>query len=213
MSVFTTPVLTPLLRGLAWFLLRISGWTVQPDPRLKPPCVFIGAPHTSNWDFVLLLGAMLVLRLDMRWLGKHTLFRFPFGGLMRWLGGIPVDRSRAHNRVADLVAAFARDPNLFLCIPPEGTRKKVERWKTGFYRIAAGAGVPILMTVIDAERKSMRLLDVYQPSGDIDRDLPQIQAHYLGFRGLIPENAFDFPDLGREPQSEAAASGGFDSEQ
>lgn len=194
-SVFTTPVLTPLLRGLAAGLLRMAGWKVIPADRMQAPFVFIGAPHTSNWDFLLLLGAMLMMRLDARWMGKHTLFRFPFGGLMRWLGGIPVDRTRAHNTVAQVVAAFARDPRLILCIPPEGTRKKVTRWKTGFYRIAHGAGVPIMLTVIDAESKTLRLLDVFHPSGDIDKDLPQIQRHYLGFRGLRPENAFDFNGL------------------
>jgi len=194
-SVFTTPVITPLLRGLASGLLRAFGWKVIPADRMRPPFVFIGAPHTSNWDFLLLLAAMLILRLDARWMGKHTLFRFPFGGLMRWLGGIPVDRTRAHNRVADIVAAFARNPDLIVCIPPEGTRKKVERWKTGFYRIAHGAGVPIMMTVIDAEAKALRLLDVFHPSGDLDHELLQIQRHYVGFRGLRPENAFDFNGL------------------
>ena len=205
MSVFTTPVLTPMLRGLARGLLRLHGWKVEPDARMKPPFVFIGAPHTSNWDFVLMLGTMLVLRLDVHWMGKHTLFRFPFGGLMRWLGGIPVDRTKANNRVADIVDTFARDPQLVVCIPPEGTRKKVERWKTGFYRIAHGAGVPIMMTVIDAEQKSMRLLGVYHPTGDIDRELPEIQRHYLGFRGLRPENAFDFPHLRSDFQSRPEA--------
>jgi 1-acyl-sn-glycerol-3-phosphate acyltransferase len=205
-SVFTTPVLTPVLRGLARGLLRLSGWKVVPFDHMRPPFVFIGAPHTSNWYFLLLLAAMLVLRIDAHWMGKHTLFRFPFGGLMRWLGGIPVNRSAAHNRVADMVAAFAQDPALVLCIPPEGTRKKVARWKTGFYRIAHGAGVPILMTVIDAETKSLRLLDIFHPTGDIDRELPQIQRHYLGFRGLRPENAYDFPDLQQGEGSSRAAS-------
>jgi 1-acyl-sn-glycerol-3-phosphate acyltransferase len=203
-SVFTTPVITPLLRAVTKGLLRAFGWKVVPTDRMQPPFVFLGAPHTSNWDFLLLMAAMLVLRLDVRWLGKHTLFRFPFGGLMHWLGGIPVNRSRAHNTVADLVAAFAKDPGLSLCIPPEGTRKKVERWKTGFYRIAHGAGVPIMLTVIDAEGKTLRLLEVFRPTGDIDCELPQIQRHYLGFRGLRPENAFDFQhlqeDQGAAPQ-------------
>jgi 1-acyl-sn-glycerol-3-phosphate acyltransferase len=93
-----------------------------------------------------------------------------------------------------------------LCIPPEGTRKKVQRWKTGFYRIAHGAGVPIMLTVIDAEGKSLRLLDIFYPTGDIDRDLPLIQRHYVGFRGLRPENAFDFPDLGEPPARYEAPS-------
>jgi 1-acyl-sn-glycerol-3-phosphate acyltransferase len=114
---------------------------------------------------------------------------------MHWLGGIPIDRSKSHNRVADIVATFADDPNLIVCISPEGTRKKVEQWRTGFYRIADGAGVPIMLTVVDAERKTMRLLDVFHPSGDIDRDLPRIQRHYRGFQGIRPENACDFPHL------------------
>jgi hypothetical protein len=205
-SVFTTPLVTPALRGLAKGLLRLYGWKVVPDDRMRPPFVFLGAPHTSNWDFPLLLAAMLILRIDARWLGKHTLFRFPFGGLMRWLGGIPVNRSRAHNRVADMIGAFAQDPGLAVCIPPEGTRKKVERWKTGFYRIAHGAGVPIMLTVIDAEGKALRLIDVFHPIGDIERELPEIQRRYLGFRGLRPENAFDFPHLQHELQPRSGHS-------
>jgi 1-acyl-sn-glycerol-3-phosphate acyltransferase len=204
-SVFTTPVLTPALRGLAKGLLKLYGWHVVPTDRMRPPFVFLGVPHTSNWDFLLLLAAMLILRIDVHWLGKHTLFRFPFGGLMRWLGGIPVNRSAAHNRVADMVSAFAQDPKLVICSPPEGTRKKVDRWKTGFYRIAHGAGVPIMLTVIDAEGKSLRLLDIFHPTGDIDRDLPLIQQHYLGFRGLRPENAFEIPDLQEPLQGSEAA--------
>ncbi len=197
-SVFTTPVFTPVLRGLAKGLLQLYGWKVEPGDRMKPPFVMIGAPHTSNWDFLLLVAAMLVLRLDVRWIGKHTLFRFPLGGLMRWLGGIPVDRSKSNNRVADIVAAFAQDPSLVICISPEGTRKKVDRWKTGFYRIAHGAGVPIMMTVVDAEHKSLRVLDVFSPTGDIDRELPRIQRNYREFKGLRPENACDFPHLQEE---------------
>ena len=162
---------------------------------MTPPFVFIGAPHTSNWDFLLLVSAMLTLKLDARWIGKHTLFRFPFGGLMRWMGGIPVNRSNAHNRVADLIAAFAQNPALIICISPEGTRKKVGRWHTGFYRIACGAGVPIHMAVIDAEHKELRSLGIFHPSGDVDRELPLIQRHYRGFHGLRPENACDFNNL------------------
>ncbi len=205
-SVFTTPVLTPALRGLAKGLLKLYGWKVVPTDRMQPPFVFLGVPHTSNWDFLLLMSAMLILRVDAHWLGKHTLFRFPFGGLMRWLGGMPVNRTAAHNQVAQTIAAFAKDPSLVICIPPEGTRKKVDRWKTGFYRIAHGAGVPIMLTVIDAEGKSLRLLDIFHPTGDIDRELPQIQQYYVGFRGLRPENAFEFPDLQEPPAGEPGAA-------
>lgn len=205
-SVFTTPVLTPVLRTLAKGAMQACGWTVDESARMPPPFVFIGAPHTSNWDFLLLLAATLILRLDVRWMGKHSLFRFPCGGLMRWLGGIPVNRTKAHNQVADTIAAFAQDPGLILCIPPEGTRKKVETWRTGFYRIAHGAGVPILMTVIDAEQKRMRLLGVFHPTGNIDRDLPLIQQQYRGFRGIRPENACDFGHLQDELEPGSGAT-------
>lgn len=197
-SIFTTPILTPALRTLARTGLRLFGWKVDARAPMHPPFVLIGAPHTSNWDLVLLVAAMLYLRLDARWMGKHTLFRFPFGGLMRWLGGLPIDRSKSNNRVADIVAMFGEDPGLIVCLSPEGTRKKVERWKTGFYRIAHGAGVPIMMTAVDVEHKSLCLLGVFQPTGDIERELGQIQRHYRGFQGLRPENACDFNDLGDE---------------
>lgn len=194
-SVFTTPVVTPALRLLAKTGLWLCGWKVEAPGPMKAPFVLIGAPHTSNWDLVLLVAAMLWLRLDARWMGKHTLFRFPLAGLMRWLGGMPIDRSKSNNRVADIVAAFAEDPELIVCLSPEGTRKKVERWRTGFYRIAHGAGVPILMAVVDVERKSLRVLGVYRPTGDIDRELGEIQHYYRGFQGLRPENACDFAHL------------------
>lgn len=193
-SVFTTPVLTPVLRSLARVGLHLTGWKVDLDGLPRPPYVFIGAPHTSNWDFALMLGSALVMRLDAKWLGKHTLFRPPFGGLMRWLGGIPVDRSQPQNLVMQTAQALRTDPNRVLCIPPEGTRRKVDRWKTGFYYIALKAGVPIQMTVIDAEQKVVRLLGTYSPTGDADREIREIQRHYRGFRGLIPENSFELQE-------------------
>lgn len=193
-SVFTTPLLTPLLRNIARTGLQLAGWKVELDGLPPPPYVFIGAPHTSNWDFALMLGSALVMGLDVRWLGKHTLFAPPFGGLMRWLGGIPVDRSQPQNLVTQTAQALRASPNRVLCIPPEGTRRKVDRWKTGFYYIALRAGVPIQMTVIDAERKVVRLLGAYSPTGDADREIREIQRHYVGFRGLIPENSFELQE-------------------
>jgi len=194
-SVFTTPLFSPCLRGLARLVLKLSGWRVVADVHAEPPFVFIGAPHTSNWDFVLLLLGVLDLRLDAKWLGKHTLFRFPFGALMRWLGGIPVDRTRNNNLVASMVQAFTTNPRLVVCIPPEGTRSKVQRWRSGFYHIAVGAGVPVLMTVIDAECKALRIMGVYRPAGlDSEREIREIQQYYRGYKGLRPENAFVIPD-------------------
>jgi 1-acyl-sn-glycerol-3-phosphate acyltransferase len=193
-SVFNTPILTPLLRGLAHCGLWISGWKIELQTLSNPPYVFIGAPHTSNWDFVLMIATVLSLKLNAKWLGKDSLFKTPFGGLMRWLGGIPVDRSQSHNLVSQTAQCLTKEPNLILCIPPEGTRKKVKQWKTGFYYIALEAGVPIQLTAIDAATKRVRLLGTYQPTGDADREIREIQRHYQGFFGLIPENCFEIPD-------------------
>jgi 1-acyl-sn-glycerol-3-phosphate acyltransferase len=192
--VFTTPLVTPLLRHLARAGLWACGWRMELGQMPKPPYVFIGAPHTSNWDFFLMLAAVLSLGLHTRWLGKDSLFRPPFGGLMTWLGGIPVDRSHSQNLVTQTAMIFKQYPDLVICIPPEGTRKKVDRWKTGFYYIALQARVPIMMTVIDAETRSIRLLGQYNPTGDVEREIREIQRHYRGFRGLIPENSFELQE-------------------
>lgn len=194
MSVFTTPVLSPCLRALARIWLRLSGWRVETVLLPRAPCVLIGAPHTSNWDFPLLLVAILDLGLDVRWMGKHTLFRRPWGPLMRWLGGIAVNRTQNNNLVASTVQAFADNPSLIVCIPPEGTRGKVQRWRSGFYHIALGAGVPILLSAIDAEHKTLRIMGEYRPTGsDPEREIRAIQQHYREFRGLRPEHAFVIP--------------------
>lgn len=190
-TVFTTPVLTPLLRTLAKVGLKLTGWKLDLSQMPPAPFVFIGAPHTSNWDFVLMLCAVLHLRLNTRWLGKDTLFKPPFRGLMIWLGGIPVDRSRSNNVVRETARLFREQPDLAICIPPEGTRRKVANWKTGFYFIALQAEVPIAMTVIDAESRQVRFLGLYQPRGEAEREILEIQRHYRGYRGLIPENAFE----------------------
>jgi len=190
-SVFNTPVITPLLRGIATLGLRVSGWSVEPHEPVAPPFVFIGAPHTSNWDFMLMLGMLLHLRLDARWLGKHTLFRFPFGGLMRWLGGIAVDRRQPHNLVPRTAQWLRANPHTVLCVPPEGTRKKVANWKTGFYFIALRARVPILMTAVDAQNRRIRILGTFLPTGEAEQEIPAIQQHYLPYHGIIPENTCD----------------------
>ncbi|MEZ5492265.1 MAG: lysophospholipid acyltransferase family protein [Gammaproteobacteria bacterium] len=188
-TIFSTPLLTPLLRALAIAILKLTGWTAIgkeiPDPKL----VLIGAPHTSNWDFPLMLLVVLKLRLKVFWMGKNSLFRFPFGWLMRWLGGIPIDRSKANNVVQQMTEEYARQTELVVLIPPEGTRSKVERWKTGFYHIARNAGVPILLGYVDAPKKQAGLADFFIPTGDLEKDMQEIQAFYADKGGLKPENA------------------------
>jgi len=188
-TVFSTPVLTPLLRGLSILLLKMLGWNAIGKEIPNPKLVLIGAPHTSNWDFPLMLLVVLKLRLKVFWMGKHTLFRFPFGGLMRWLGGIPIDRTSSHNVVQQMTDEYARHAELIVLIPPEGTRSKVDRWKTGFYHIARNAGVPILLGYVDAPKKEAGLADFFTPTGDLEEDMAEIREFYAGKGGLKPENA------------------------
>lgn len=183
-SVFTTPVITPLCRLLANCCLKMLGWKVKSGPLPAPPFIVIGAPHTSNWDFLFLMCAIFHLRMDVKWMGKHTLFPPGLGGVMRWLGGIPVNRTRAHNMVGKMAALIANHPDTILCIPPEGTRSPVQEWKTGFYHIASQAGVPVVMAAIDAQRRELRVLGEFRPSGDIGKDLPLIKENYLNIKGI-----------------------------
>lgn len=189
MTVFTTPILTPALRLLAILLLKLSGWKGVGRPIEGARFVLIGAPHTSNWDFVIMLLVVLKLRLGVYWMGKHSLFPFPVGWLMKWLGGIPVDRRRNHNLVDHTVKQYEENPELIVLIPPEGTRSKVKNWKTGFYHIAVNAKVPILMGYIDAANKEAGLADFFEPTGDIETDMSEIRAFYATKKGINPENA------------------------
>lgn len=188
-TVFSTPIITPLLRWLAIGILKLIGWRAVGRPIENARFVLIAAPHTSNWDFPLMLLVVLKLRLKVFWMGKHSLFPFPFGWFMKWLGGIPIDRSRAHNVVSQTVRQYQENQELIVLVPPEGTRSKVKRWKTGFYHIASNAGVPVLMGYVDVSKKEAGLADFFYPSGDIDADLPAIQAFYADKVGINPENA------------------------
>jgi 1-acyl-sn-glycerol-3-phosphate acyltransferase len=187
-----------LTSGAAWLNQLATGWRVVGGIPDVARFVLIVAPHTSNWDFLHGLGAKGVLRLSARFLGKHSLFRGPAGWFLRWLGGIPVDRRSAHGIVGDSVAAFEREEQLCLVLTPEGTRSHVEAWKSGFYRIAVGAGVPILLVKFDYRSKSVVLGPLFQPSGDYDRDLPLIQREFSREMARRPEL------YGAEHQAEGA---------
>ena len=134
---------------------------------------------------------MVVLKLKLRvfWMGKHTLFPFPFGWFMKWLGGIPINRSASHNVVNETVRQYAENDQLIVLIPPEGTRKKVAKWKTGCYHIANLAKVPILLGYVDASIKEAGFADFYEPSGDVDKDMEEILAFYANKQGLNADNS------------------------
>ena len=184
-TIFTTPGVNSVLRVLSAAFLRAKGWTLQGQlPADQPKCVLIAAPHTSNWDLPYTLMVAFALRVDIYWMGKRSLFRWPFGALMRWLGGIPVDRSTSSNLVAASAQALrAADGRIALVVPPEGTRSKTRHWKSGFYWIAHAAGVPIVMAYMDYPRRLSGLGPVFTPSGDIEADMVQIKAYYAAFKG------------------------------
>ena len=188
-TIFSTPVLTPILRAISIVILKILRWQTRGGELPHQKFVLIGAPHTSNWDFPLMLMVVLKLRLRVFWMGKHTLFPFPFSGFMKWLGGIPINRSASHNVVRETVRQFKENKDLVVLVPPEGTRSKVAQWKTGFCHIANMAEVPILMGYVNAEKKEAGFADFFYPSGDVEGDLEKIREFYHPIKGLITENS------------------------
>ena len=184
-TLFTTPLVNSLLRGFSVVFLRLTGWKIEGHlPEGVSKCVLIAAPHTSNWDLPYTLMVAFALRLNIHWMGKQSLFSFPFRGLMVWLGGIPVNREQSTNMVAASAQAIKDAPGeLQLVVPPEGTRSKVRYWKTGFYYIALEAGVPIVMGYMDYANKRSGLGPAFQPSGDLDQDMLAIKRFYAPFKG------------------------------
>ena len=190
-TIFSTPLVYHLLRAFSVVYLKLAGWQVQGElPAVARKSVFIAAPHTSNWDLPYTLMVAFVLRLNIHWMGKASLFRFPFGGLMRWLGGISVDRSQSNNLVAASALAISQAQGaLQLIVPPEGTRAKTRYWKSGFYHIATAAQVPIVMAYMDYSRKISGLGPLLYPSGNLAADMVTIKAFYAPFKG---KNAAQF---------------------
>ena len=186
-TIFDTPILRDLMRALSVFLLRLRGWRIAGQFPDIPKYVLIAAPHTSNWDFPLTLGVCFALRAKLYWMGKHTLFWGPMGPLMRWLGGIPVRRSRSNSLVQQMVEVYQRSAKLVVAIPPEGTRQRVKEWKTGFYHIACGAQVPVVLAYMDYARKECGFGPVFYPTGDIEADMLKIRAFYQDKTGKYPD--------------------------
>ena len=184
-TIFTTPVVSQLVRVASIVFLRLTGWKVVgalPPEAVKS--VLIAAPHTSNWDLPYTLMVAFTLRLNVYWMGKSSLFKPPFRGVMMWLGGIPVDREKSSNLVAASSAAILNATGaLQLIVPPEGTRSGTRYWKTGFYYIASGARVPIVLAYLDYDKKIGGLGPVFQTTGDIDADMSAIKAFYANVKG------------------------------
>ncbi|MFQ5434577.1 MAG: lysophospholipid acyltransferase family protein [Anaerolineae bacterium] len=167
-------------RAISRLILLAFGWQIVGHFPNIPKFVLIGAPHTSTWDFPLTMTTLFALGLRVSWMGKHTFVNGRFGRIWRWMGGVPIDRRAAHGVVEQMVDEFQRRRELILGIAPEGTRDKVARWKTGFYHIAHEAGVPIVPFIMDYGRKVVKVCEPFKTTGNIELDLPKIQAVYEG---------------------------------
>lgn len=189
-TIFNTPILSFVLRQMSNLLLFLTGWRVKGTLPDVPKYVLIGAPHTSNWDFVLFLGLVFKLKLDSRYMGKAELFRFPYGWFFYYCGGIPVDRKKPTGLVEQTIEAIHRSPKFILTITPEGTRQKVTEWKTGFYHIAKGANIPIVMAKVDGAKKTVEVGEVFQPTDDMDADMKLIQDAFKGIVGINPRKKY-----------------------
>jgi 1-acyl-sn-glycerol-3-phosphate acyltransferase len=187
-TIFDTPYVNGFMHWISVRILRLLGWRIEGEAPAAPKYVMIAAPHTSNWDFPYTLLVAFALRLNIYWMGKHSLFPPVLGAVMRWLGGIAVDRSKAGNLVQGTIDAFAATESLVVIVPPEGTRGKVTHWKTGFYYIAQGAGVPIALGYLDFKRKAGGIQGLFYPTGDIEADMVKIKQFYAGITGKRPQH-------------------------
>lgn len=186
-TIFTTPIISLVLRLISNSLMRLAGWRVDGKMPDLPKYIIIGAPHTSNWDFVLFLGIVFFLKIDVRYMGKAELFNNPFGWFFYWCGGIPVDRKKSTGLVEQMVDACNRSKNFILVIAPEGTRYHVHEWKRGFHHIAKSTGIPIVMAKVDGKSKTVHVGEVFQPGEDIEADMKTIQGAFEGMSGINPK--------------------------
>jgi 1-acyl-sn-glycerol-3-phosphate acyltransferase len=159
-------------------------WRIEGELPNLPKFVIIAAPHTSNWDFVIGIAAKLALGLGVLWLGKDSLFSFPFGPVMRALGGMAVDRATSNDVVVSIVREFELREHLVIALAPEGTRKSVRRWRTGFYHIALGARVPIVTVALNSEARALQLGPPFFTTGDTDSDVRELQRRFAAVQGV-----------------------------
>lgn len=172
---------------LATYILKLFGWRLDRRLPLENKVVIIGAPHTSNWDFPLAMLAKWGLDYPFNWVGKHSMFFWPLAGLFKKMGGVPLNRNQTDGFIKQIIDIFAEQDRFALAIAPEGTRSYRARWKTGFYHIAMGAGVPIGLGYIDYKTKTLGIGQTLYPTGDIDKDFAVITEFYADKLGKHPQ--------------------------
>jgi 1-acyl-sn-glycerol-3-phosphate acyltransferase len=172
-----------VMRAVGRAVLRMLGWRVEGAVPNLPKFVIAVAPHTSNWDFVVGAATMFALDLRLSFIGKHTLFVGPFAPVLRWMGGIPVDRTSPHGVVAESVRAFDVVPRRILAIAPQGTRSPVAHFKSGFLHIARDAGVPVLLAALDYGSRTVRFGPMEMPGEDLEADRERIESFFSKVKG------------------------------
>ena len=173
---------------MAQSLMSIFGWRIEADIPNQSKLVLVGAPHTSNWDFLLTMGTLFSLGVKISWMGKKSLFGWPFKGVMKWLGGVPIDRTNKSGGIVEqTIEAFNSRGKFVIAIMPEVTRSRVRQWKTGFYHIAHKANLPIYFAYLDYPTKTAGLEYGFTPSGDMDADMEIIRNFYKNVKGKYPE--------------------------
>ena len=173
---------------ISHFLLDFFGWSFKAEDRIPDRCILIAAPHTSNWDFPMMLAYGVMLKLNYSWLGKHTLFRGPLGPLMKMLGGIPVDRTRRNDYVNVLSDEIISMKDCILIIPPEGTRARSEYWRSGFMHIARKVNFPIVFGRLDYHERNLTFSGPVSNSLSDDEIITCAQSFYKDAKGLYPKN-------------------------
>ena len=193
-TVHDTFICKIFMRCLALILFKVSGWKAAGERPGIPKYVIIAAPHTSNWDFVYTVCLALIFGITPRIMMKSTWFRWPMGHFLRWLGAFPIDRSGSHNVVAQSIRAFNNYSRMVLVVPPSGTRRKVMYWKSGFYHIARGAGVPVVLGYLDYREKIGGIGPTVYLTGNMEADMKSIRDFYTDKEGKYPViRAFDIP--------------------
>lgn len=174
--------------ALLWFYRR-RGWRAEGEVPAPRRFVIIAAPHTSNWDFLYFLGLTTDIGIKAHFMAKTSLFRWPLGRFMRDMGGVPVERDASRGQVQQMIDEFTRREDFMLTIAPEGTRGNVRQWRTGFYQIALGAGVPLVCGLMDYKRKVGGLGPAIMPTGDYTADMAKVMAYYQSVTPRHPTRA------------------------
>ncbi|MCP3900574.1 MAG: acyltransferase, partial [Desulfobacteraceae bacterium] len=168
-------------------IMRLVGWKVTGKLPKDKKFLLLGEPHTSNWDFLLMFGAAYSLRLNVSWLGKDAIFKKPFGPIMRYFGGIPINRKRTNDLVQSTSKLFQESERLVIVIGPSGTRSKREYWKSGFYWIAHTSKIPVVCASLDFANKIVNVGICFMLTGDVKKDMDKIREFYKDIKGKHPE--------------------------